>query len=482
MERLSGLDSAFLHAETAANHLHIVAVVVLDPSTAPHGFTVDDLRDLIRARLHLIPPFRRRLLFVPMGINNPLWVEDPDLDLEFHVRRATLPAPGTEHELATLTGDIAGRPLNRQHPLWQMTYVEGLEDGHVAVIAKIHHAAIDGASGVEIIASLFDLEVKPIEEPPDVRWKPERIPGDGEVLFRSALSLVKNPMKLARAMRDTTTAAVRVFRHLSNAESHTAASPLNAPKTSLNAAITPHRRVAFSSVSFSEVKTIKYAFGVTINDVVLAIATGALRRWFAARGELPDKPLVAAVPVNVRIEGDASMRNVISTLFASLPVEIADPQARLEAVSSATKDAKHVHELVGGGTLGALADTVAPALLSAAVRVFSDSKVMDRMRPVINMIVSNVPGPSFPVYLGGARMVAIYPLGPIFDGSGLNLTVISYLDEVGFGFLACRETVPELDELAAHVPAALQELLKAADELAGDAAPEETRPPKLSGS
>lgn len=466
MQRLSGLDAAFLHAETSANHLHIVGTFVLDPSTAPAGFTVDDLKDLIRARLHLIPPFRRRLVPVPLSINNPLWVDDPDLDLDFHVRRATLPAPGTERELAELTGDIAGRPLNRTHPLWQMTLVDGLEHGHVALIAKIHHSAIDGASGVEIIANLFDLEPKSIEDaPPDTPWSPDRIPGDTEVFFRSALSLVKHPMKMAKAVRDSAGAAIRVVRLVSGSESSDAAAPLNTPRTSLNAAITPHRRVTYTSVSLTEIKLVRKAFGVTVNDVVIAVCTGALRSWLLSRGELPDKPLVGAVPMNVRIEGDNSMRNVISTMFASLPVQIGEPDRRLAAVGGATRDAKQVHELVGGGTLSALADSVTPALLSAAVKLFSDSKIMDRMRPPINLIVSNVPGPPFPVFLGGARCVAMYPMGPIFDGVGLNVTVISYLDSVEFGLLACRETVPELDELAAFIPDALRDLVKAAEGL-----------------
>lgn len=466
MQRLSGLDAAFLHAETPANHLHIVGTFILDPSTAPAGFTINDLKDLIRARLHLIPPFRRRLLPVPLSINNPLWIEDPDLDLDFHVRRATLPAPGSEHELAALTGDIASRPLNRNHPLWQMTLVDGLESGHVAVIAKIHHSAIDGMAGVEIIANLFDLEPKAVEDPPDVPWVPDRVPGDTEVFFRGALSLAKSPMRMIRATRDTVGAAFRVVRLVWSDDGGQAAAPLNTPRTSLNAAITPHRRIAYSSVSLSDIKFVKREFGVTVNDVVIAICTGALRGWLQARGELPEKPLVAAVPTNARLEGDTSMRNVISTMFANLPVQIPEPAPRLEAVAGGTRDAKQVYELVGPGTLSALADTVIPGLLAAGVKLFSDSKIMDRVRPPINLVVSNVPGPNFPVYLGGARTVAMYPMGPIFDGAGLNVTVISYLDAVEFGLLACRETVPELDELAAMIPDALAELVKAAESLA----------------
>lgn len=464
MQRLTGLDAAFLALETPACHMHVIGAAVLDPSTAPEGPFHERVRDLMEARVPLVPPLRRRLVEVPFGLNVPSWIDDPDFDLDYHLRRAALPAPGGPEELAAFVADVAGRPLDRRHPLWQAYVVEGLENGYQAFVTKIHHSLIDGVAGVAILGALFDFEADapmvPELEPPE-QFRPEAVPSDQEMLVRAMADLVRQPAKMYRAVRKSVPNAVRAVQRVRESE-HDVALPLSTPRLAMNRSITPHRVVSFSSVQLADVKALKNALGVTVNDVVLALTTGALRKYLEGRDELPDRPLVAAIPTSVRGEGDSQFGNKVSSMFAALPVEVDDPLQRVEVISDSMKGAKEMHEEVGSSTLEDWAELASPVLFSRAMRAYSRLRVGERMRPVINLIASNVPGPAFPLYFAGARMVALHPLGPIFDDCGLNLTVISYLDHIDFGFLASRELVPDVDALAEAVPATLQELMKAA--------------------
>jgi WS/DGAT/MGAT family acyltransferase len=469
MQRLTGLDAAFLSLETPTAHMQIMGIAVVDPTTSAHGFSCEHVREVLEARLHLIPPFRRRLVEVPLGLHTPLWIEDPDFDLDYHLRRAALPAPGGEAELAAFVADVASRPLDRTHPLWEAYVVEGLERGYYAFVVKIHHSLIDGVSGVEILASLFDLEPEPEPKLADIApdWEPEHVPTDAELLAYSALSFVQRPVQLVKAANTLGRSVVRGVQR-ARERALDVPLPLTAPRLSMNRTITPHRKVAFASIPLADIKDAKNALGVTVNDVVLSIAAGALRTYLLRRGELPDRALVAAIPTNVRAEGERELGNRVSTMFASLPVEIAHPIARVDAVQRSTVGWKQVHEVVDSGTLEDWTQVASPAMLNRAVRFYGRLRLGERVRPAINLIVSNVPGPSFPLYLAGARLVSLHPLGPILDDCGLNLTVISYLDHVDFGFISCRELVPDLDDLAAAVPDALREIMKAVGERAPD--------------
>ncbi len=468
MQRLSGLDAAFLAIETPTAHMHVMSTAILDPSTAPAHFDIDRVRALLLERMHLLPPFRRRLVSVPFDLHNPLWVEDPDFDLDYHVRRVALPSPGGLRELATLTAEIAGRALDRSRPLWELWYVEGLEQDRVAIITKVHHSAIDGMSGVELIANLYDFEADPEPRAAVVAgsdWRPDHVPSDPELIAFAVASLARQPLLMARAMRRLVRSAGRVAQRAREQTSNMTV-PLTAPRLAMNGTITPHRKIAFSSIPLADVKLVKNAFGVKVNDVVLAVMTGALRTYLGGRGELPDRPLVATIPTSVRTEDQKrEMGNRVSAMFAGLPVEIGDPVERLLWVHRSTVGAKQMHEDIGGNTLQEWADLASPALFSRAMRVYSSLRMADRHRPIHNLVISNVPGPPFPLYFAGARLVAMYPMGPIFDGAGVNATVISYLDHVDFGFLVCRELVPDVDDLAAAVPDALAELVKAAEAL-----------------
>ncbi len=475
MQRLSGLDTAFLSIESPSAHMHVMGVAVLDPRDLSPELDFDRFCAHLAERLPLIPPFRQRLVTVPFGLDYPAWVEDPAFDLDYHLRRVAVPAPGGQKELATLAADIASRPLDRARPLWEMYFVEGLEHGRVALVSKIHHSAIDGMSGVDIMAHLFDLEAAPeprlaIAIAPD--WSPERVPSDVELLAQAMVTAARRPVRVVRTASKVVGTAWRVVQRVRGADNHGGV-PLTAPKLTMNGTITPHRSIAFSSVPLAEVKRLKDALGVKLNDVVLAVATGALRSYLVGRDELPDRSLVATIPTSVRAVDEANtMGNRVSAMFAQLPTELDDPIARVEAIRLSTIDAKDIHDDIGATTLQELAALASPAMLRSAMRLVSTFRLTDRIGSAVhNLVVSNVPGPPFPLYLAGARLEAMHPLGPIFDGAGLNLTVISYLDHLDFGFLGCRELLPDIDDLAAAVPDALRELAKAVDARNGPAAP-----------
>ena len=461
MQRLTGLDAAFLALETPSTHMHVMATMVLDPSDTPGGFTVDTMRRLIADRLPRLEPFRRRVVDIPFGVHHPVWIEDPDFDLDYHVRRAALPAPGGMNELAELTAEIAGRPLDRRRPLWELWVVEGLEHGYVAIIAKMHHAAIDGVLGVDLMTEIFDLEPNPQPKPREELPKPERLPSDAELLVGAMTSIARQPLRMVRAARNLARSATRVVQRI-RAQPVNAGVPLTAPPTPLNGVLTPHRRVTFASVPLADIKDVKSAFGVTVNDVVLAVCAGALRRFLDARGNVPDKPLLAAIPASVRGRDERGvMGNRVSAMFATLATQLDDPVDRLFAARDVMSGAKQVHEDIGGNTLHEWAEVAAPVMFSRGMRLY-ERLVQGRHPPIVNLIVSNVPGPSFPLYCAGARLVSLFPLGPVLAGTGLNITVLSYLDDVGFGLIGCREIVPNIDDIAAAVPDALAELVKAA--------------------
>jgi diacylglycerol O-acyltransferase / wax synthase len=463
MERLSGLDATFLYFETPTNHMHVSAVMIFDPSTVPGGYSFEKTKAFVGSRLHLVPQFRRRLVSVPFNLHHPVWFEDPDFDLDYHVRRIAAPAPGGPAELGDIAGDIASRQLDRSRPLWEIWVVEGLEHGHVAVVAKMHHCTVDGVSGANLMVHLFDLAPEPEDKPGAEDWKPERKPTDLELVGYAITSRLRRPLTMVRIVPRAIGAAVKVVQQRRDPDSPAGGTPLTAPRTSFNASITAHRKVAFTSVPLDDVKTIKNAFGTTVNDVVLAICAGALRIYLEQGGELPDRPLLCTCPVSVRDEEDDSVgANKVSAMFVPLATDVADPVERLMRIREATKGAKEEHRAVGARMLQEFGELAAPTVFSAAARLYTSMKLADRHPVVHNLVVSNVPGPPFPLYFAGSRLVALNPLGPLFDGAGLNVTVLSYMDDVGFGFIACRELMPRLWDLAAAVDEATAELKKAA--------------------
>jgi WS/DGAT/MGAT family acyltransferase len=465
MEQLTGLDATFLYLETPSLHMHVSMAAMFDPSTVPGGYSFEKLRDLVSSRLELAPIFRRRLVEVPLRLGHPYWVDDPTFDIQHHIRLSTLPAPGGVEELAQFVGDVCSRQLDRTKPLWEMYIVEGLAGDRIALVTKIHHCTIDGVSGAELLSQLFDLEPAPPPRPVPDGPPPvaEHLPSDLHLLARALGARLTRPAEITALAWRTGRALIDV-RRVRARSSEPGALPLTTPRTSLNAAITPHRRVAFSSIALEDAKRIRRACATTLNDVVLAVCTGALRRYLLDGDELPEDPLVATVPVSTAPTG-ANRRgaNKVSAMFVALPCQIADPIRRLHAIREGTKGAKEEHNALGADVLLNWTEHATPNVFSAAARAYTRLKLADHHRPIHSLVISNVPGPDFPLYLAGAEMVAGFPLGPVMDGAGLNITVMSYRGVLNWGLMACTETVPRVAELAAYIPDALDELAAAAD-------------------
>ena len=467
MEQLSGLDASFLYLETPTLHMHVEMVTVFDPSTVPGGYSFAKMQAQIASRTHLAPVFRRLLVEVPFRLGHPVWVDDPHFDIKYHVRRSAVPEPGGLRELADLAGDIASRQLDRSKPLWEIWIVEGLADGHIAVIAKMHHSTVDGMSGAALLSVLFDLEADPGPEPEPPNTAPSRIPSSAELISEAMAARMFRPFEMTRDILRTGQRLLDVRRVRNEPEHRSpqakAALPLSAPRTSFNGTLTRRRQVALAAIGLPDVKRLKNATGTTVNDVVLAVCTGALRRFLIDGDELPDKPLVAVVPVSVQPDHGAPFgSNKVSALFVQLPAHLDDPMERLVAIREGTKGAKEEHNALGADMLVNWAEHATPNTFAAAARLYSRMRLADRHRPVANLIISNVPGPDFPLYLAGAEMVAGFPLGPVMDGIGVNITIMSYRGVLYWGIISCPETLPKVWELAADIPGALDELLAAA--------------------
>jgi WS/DGAT/MGAT family acyltransferase len=468
MERLSGLDASFLYLETPTHHMHVALTLVFDPSTVPGGYSFQRMKDAIGARIPQAPVFRRRLVEVPFRLGHPVWIDDPGFDIDDHVKLAAVPRPGGLHQLADLAGEIAGHPLDRNRPLWEMWVVEGLADGQIGLIAKMHHSTVDGMSGAALLSVLFDLDPAP-EEPPAAEESAVdgRIPSGLELMSQAVVARSLRPWEIAWDLVRTGQRVLGV-RRLRVGPGHRAASgkaalPLSAPRTSFNGALTRRRNVALTAIGLDDVKALKRATGTTVNDVVLAVCTGALRTYLQDGDELPDKPLVAVVPVSVRHDpGVPQGTNQVSAMFVQLPVHLDDPIERLQAVHEGTEGAKEEHNALGSDMLQSWAEHTTPNVFAGAARLYSGMRLANVHRPIANLVISNVPGPDFPLYLAGAELQAGFPLGPVMDGMGVNITVMSYRGRLYWGIIACPETAPLLWNVADAVPDALDELLAAA--------------------
>jgi diacylglycerol O-acyltransferase len=464
MQRLSGLDATFLYMETPNSPMHVASMLVLDPSTVEGGWTLEKVKDVYRQRLHLAPPFRRRLVEVPFQLHHPVWIEDPDFDLDWHVRHIAVPPPGTREQLETLAAHLMSIPLDQKHPLWEAWIIEGLEDGNIAAVTKVHHAAIDGQAGEEILVNLLDLSPEVAEvDPPEEEWKPDVVPTDTELVGYALNSLAKQPLRAVKAVRRTTGVALNIRRHNREPDVDPPPAPFSAPRTSFNHALTRARSFAAETVSLDDVKMVKKAFGCTVNDVVLALCGTTLKNYLARRGEETDASLVAMVPVSVRTEDQHGEHgNQVSSMLTSLATDVENPEERLRLIHAGTQQAKHQQEMIGADTLQDWTEFAAPAIAGRAARLYSRMKIADVHRPLFNVTISNVPGPPFPLYFAGAKVVATYPMGPIFDGGGLNMTVMSYLDKMDFGLLACPDLIPDVHNIAVGIGEALEEYKKAA--------------------
>jgi diacylglycerol O-acyltransferase len=474
MQQLTGLDASFLALETATTTGHVGGLCVLDPSGAPKPLTLARLTEVLAERIPLVPVLRRKLLNVPLGLDQPYWIDDPNFDIEYHVREIALPRPGSDAQLNEQVSRLHARPLDRSRPLWEIYLITGLAGRRAAVYTKIHHAAIDGASGAELLTVLLDLTPAGRDLPAAEPFTPASPPGLPLLAAKAAARLAWRPIETVRLTNElvkvlpTLAPAVNTLvggmLRLNRGDGGIIANtPGRAPATPFNKQITPHRRVAFRSVDLATVKAVKNAFGVSVNDVVMAMCAGALRRWLTEHDALPDQPLVAMIPVSVRDPASkGALGNKVSAMLATLPTSVADPGLRLEIVHAATKLAKAQQAAIPQGLVDQISDFAPPALTARAARVVFATGVLHRLPP-FNLTISNVPGPNVPVYLCGARLIAHYPVSVVTDGQGLNITLVGYLGQLHFGLVSCRELVPDIDALAGYLVDELAVLVETAE-------------------
>ena len=492
MRQLTGLDTSFLSIETAQQFGHVASLTVYEADEKrPPGSFFAAFTKTIGERLHLLPVLRRKLVTVPFGLDHPYWIDDADFDLDFHVRETAVAPPGSDQQLAELVARLVARPLDRSRPLWEAWVIEGLPNGTVALLQKVHHATIDGVQGVEMLTTLLDIDPAGRNiEPPKKAWKGEAEPSTGELLARTAVNWSRNPARAVRMQRQlfsTVTGLRQKTRSLSDIPAAMGLTiipglgeaiakflparpeqfPLlasgPAPKTSFNKAITAHRRFAFRSFDIEEAKLVRRAFGVTLNDVVMAMGAGMLRDYLEQRGELPAEPLVAMVPISIRTESEADLySNRVASVLCPLHTNIADTGERLLAIHRSMKSVKEMQAAVPADLLTDLAHFAPPAVLARASRIVTRSRVADRMNPPFNVVISNVPGPNIPLYIAGNRLQHFYPVSTIVDGQGLNITVQSYMGRLDFGLVTCRELIPDAWVLTDGLARSLDDLLTAA--------------------
>jgi WS/DGAT/MGAT family acyltransferase len=491
MKQLNGLDVSFLNMETSTVFGHVSSLTMFDPSRAPGGGGLEATKQILLERMDLLPPYRRRLRQVPLGLDLPYWVEDPHFDIDFHVRHHAVPPPGTPEQLGEVVSRIHARPLDRSRPLWELYVIEGYDEGRLVVqLSKVHHAAIDGASGAAILAAVLDTDPDWRPHGTTATWRPDDEPSDAQLLQQTLLEYVRRPEKVIRL-------SVRTLREFAERRQHGGArvlaeliaqplpGPLGsllrnrlrqpsgrdvdhppalpatpAPRTPFNAMIGPHRRFAFTTVSLEDARQIRRAVGCTFNDVVMALCSGTLRRYLLERDELPDEPLIAMVPVSVRTGNeDDPYENRVSGLLADLATDEVDALDRLKRVSASMSQAKEDFQAIPAATLQDFTRFAPPAIAARAMRMVSRLKLADRMNPPFNVVISNVPGPNHALYSAGAELKHFYPVSMLTDGQGLNMTVQSYNGNLDFGFVADRDLVPDLWTMTDLLQASMKELM-----------------------
>ena len=494
MKQLTGLDATFLYMEAGGSQFgHVSSLSIYEPPDRPGYDPLGEWRAAIEKRLHLLEPLRRRLVEVPMNLDHPFWIEDPNFDLDFHVRHTAVPPPGNDEQIADVIARIIGRPLDRTRPLWETYVIEGMPAGRYGILTKVHHATIDGASGAELLTMMLDASPEGDDIPPPTEeWKPERIPTDFEVLQRAMLSVARKPgrgiLLTAQTLRElgkatsnpVIVAAANQIRGslrgplgtLLNLGRNRDAEPdqppvalptLRAPSTPFNGTITPHRRFAYRSTSLDAVKAVKSALGATVNDVVMAVCAGGLRTYLDNKGVLPEQPLVAMVPVSIRTgEETEKWTNRVSAIIANLPTNVDDPIERVRAVHEAMVTSKQLFDAIPASSLTEFASFPPPAVFSRAMRMATRFQLGNRFQMPVNVTISNVPGPREPLYSAGSRLLHYFPVSTIAEGQGLNITVQSYLNTLDFGLVSCRELVPDVWDLTDMIVDELELLCKAA--------------------
>ncbi len=462
METMSGLDAKFLYSETPTAHMHTIKVAVSDPGDLEGGFSFENLYAVLAQLLIRLPPFRRRVVPVPLGLGHPVWVEDPGFDLARHVDRVVVDPPGDDRALAASIGAFASTTLPRDRPLWAIRVVEGLAGGRVAVVVKLHHAVADGSAAVALLKNVVDgAMAAPDPTAPVDPWRPEPLPrrrrlvaralGEHAGRVRGLPHLVANSVSSARASERARRSFAPMppipLRHI--------------PRTSINVSLEPTRTFAMTRLPLGVLRDVRRATGTTLNDVYLTVCAGALRHYLAERGELPTRPLVASVPVSTDPDTARLSGNRVDNIYVAVGTDIADPAARLAAVHDGVRAAKEVRSRLGHDLLEQRADVVPPQLYGTAVRLWTRTRAANVVHPPLNVILSNVAGPTEHIRIGPVVLEALYSVGPILEGIGCNITAWSYEDSLGVSVLGCPASLPDPWALADHLHTALDELCEA---------------------
>ncbi len=451
MEQLSGQDASFVYMETPNTPMHIGSVAIYDPSTAPGGFVrFKDILRHIEGRLDKARSFRQKLVRVPFDLDHPYWVEDASFDLEYHVRHVALPQPGDWRQLCIQVARLHARGMDMTKPLWEFNIVEGLDNipgipkGSFALVSKVHHAAIDGMSGVELSASVHDLEAKPVSEVPPSSWKPEQDPKLAEMLMRTWFTSVTQPLKFAKTVANTVPGIARLSKEVAGGGVSLKSAKM-APQSIFGGKVGPHRVWDGVVFQLAEIRAIKENIdGATVNDVILAIIGGAMREYLLGRDALPKPSLTAMAPISVRAEGEKeALGNLVSAMTVQLGTHIADPVERLKFIHKEVKNSKAMTNAVGARTLTDYSQFMPAALSGLAARLYTRLGVANMHSPAFNCVATNVPGPRVPLYFAGAKLVRMMGTGPVFDGMGLINTIYSYGPEIAISFTSDRAIMPD---------------------------------------
>lgn len=470
MQQLSATDASFVYMETPTTPMHIGSLAIYDPSTAPGGHVrFKDILAHIEARLHTARSFRQRLVQVPGNLDHPYWIEDPDFDIEFHVRHIALPAPGDWRQLCIQTARIHARPMDMSKPLWEFTIIEGLDHipglpkGSFALLSKVHHAAIDGMSGVDLISGIHSLEPgapPPVEEKP---WKADVRPGAGELLFRSYINSIGQPLRLAQVVAESIPGLAKLGAVVGRGEVKLDGMK-PAPRTRLSGKVGAHRVFEGRTFSLKNVKIMRTLLdGVTVNDVMLTVVGGGLRKYLESKGELPADTMLAMAPISVRGEGEkGAMGNLVSAMIVALGTDVADPVERLAAVHASTKNSKAMTNAVGARTLSEYSKLMPAALAGLGARLYTSLGLAQRVDQPFNVVVTNVPGSRVPLYMSDAKLVVQMGFGPISDGMGMIMAIYSYGDTIAISFTSDRDMIPDPAFYGDCLQASFDELLAAA--------------------
>ncbi|RIX74372.1 WS/DGAT/MGAT family O-acyltransferase [Acidovorax cavernicola] len=458
MKHLSGLDATFLHMETPEMPMHVGSLNVLDLPDGYKGDFYEDAKAFMASRIHLADVFTRKLALMPFDMTNPVWVEDDDVDIDYHVRHITLPKPGSNRQLQQYVARLHSSLIDRSRPMWEFYIIDGLRSGQVALYTKVHHAGIDGQAGVEVGKAIFDLEAKGrVVKPPRAR---PRSNGYQLGMAELATAALRNTAQQYVKLFKMAPAIARAIGGLAQpdekaADKAVAAAPkkfnLFAPRTSLNVSITNQRTFAGRTISLAETKYIAKHFGVSLNDVVMATVAGALRHYLADNNELPAKPLVAGVPVSLREAGDDTANNQASMILVSLATDITDPLQRMKAINASSTSSKSTMNRFKAVILDDFPTFAAPWLMSGIASMVGRSGLVNLLPPAANVAISNVAGAPFPMYFAGALVTCYYPVSIASHGTALNVTVQSYNGRMDYGLIACRRAVPDITEIGDYL-------------------------------